>query len=435
MSTSKTMNEILADTKQFLSIKEASFGKQAKEEALDNPNSIPGSAHDKPVDDGASAPDKEVQQELPPNTANSNAGATEAEKLESGHATDATQAVQDVAKKPMVSSDSNAKEASAGVNAHAQDLIDLIGNFNSEKTAARSAVDVLTDEKCSKCDKEDCDCEKEDDSDDSKEASQEESKEATVGGEIELSRDVLAKIACTILSTEEGVNFTETILQKEAGAQAARDTMEFLNKQAEDSEKQAAYDAGQEHADQLINEAVKQAEDARFEQAYEAGRNDAIKLAQATSPDGSIDYKALGATVAAEAVKRAQAELMGMDPAAMDSGIGADEALAGMAGEGEEAGDDIAPEELEAALAMMVQSGELSEEEVAAIMSQIGASEGAEEAGEAVGAIEGAAPEGLGELEGLEGLEEAPAGMEVAASASVEKSFLNALATVRANSK
>jgi hypothetical protein len=424
MSTSKTMNEILADTKQFLSIKEASFGKQAKEEALDNPNSIPGSAHDKPVDDGASAPDKEVQQELPPNTANSNAGASEAEKLESGHATDATQSVQDVTNKPMISSDSNAKEASAGVNSHAKDLIDLIGNFNAEKVAARSAVDVLTDEKCSKCDKEDCDCEKEDKSDDYKE----ESKQAKVGGEIELSRDVLAKIACTILSTEEGVTFTEQILQKEAGAQAARDTMEFLQKQAEDSEKQAAYDAGQEHADQLINAAVKQAEDARFERAYEAGRSDALKLAAALQGAGSIDYKALGATVAAEAVKRAQAELMGMDPAAMDSGIGADEALAGMAGEGEEAGDDIAPEELEAALAMMVQSGELSEEEVAAIMSQIGASEGAEEAGEAVGAIEGAAPEGM---EGLGGLE----GMEVAASADVSKSFLSALATVRANSK
>jgi hypothetical protein len=54
-------------------------------------------------------------------------------------------------------------------------------------------------------------------------------------------------------------------------------------------------------------------------------------------------------------------------------------------------------------------------------MSQIGAAEGAEEAGEAVGAMEEAP------MEGMEG-------MEVAASADgYEKSFLNALATVRAN--
>jgi hypothetical protein len=412
MSTSKTMNDILAETKQFLSIKEASFGKEAKEEALDNPGSIPGSNHDKPVGEDAKQKHKEVEQELPPNTHNSNAGAEEAEKLESGHAMDATETVQDVTKKPMVSNDANAKEASAGVNKHAQDLLSLINQVKADSPQEKSAEDYKDKKaECEGCDNPECDCK-------DKEASTEESKEAAEGQEIELTQEVLAKIACTILSTEEGVDFTEQLLQKEAGAQVARDTMAFLEKQAEDVEKQAAYDQGAAHADTLINEAFKQAEEDREREVFNAGRDSVLKEAQAyANADGEIDYKALGASVAEQAVKRAQAEMMGIDPAAMDSGIGADEALAGMAGEG--ADDDIAPEELEQALALMVQSGELSPEEVEAIMSQIGAAEGAEEAGEAVGAME----------------EEAPVeGMEVAASADgYEKSFLNALATVRAN--
>jgi hypothetical protein len=338
---------------------------------------------------------------------------------------DATETVQDVTKKPMISNDSNAKEASAGVNKHAQDLMSLINQVKGDDSEEKSAEEYGEDKKaeCEGCDNPECDCkDKEAGSEEagSEEAPAEESKQAGEGQEIELTREVLAKIACTILSTEEGVEFTETLLQKEAGAQAARETMAFLEKQAEDVEKQAAYDEGAAHADALINEAVKQANEDRVMEIYNAGRDSVLKEAHVHANDnGEIDYKALGQSVAEEAVKRAQAEMMGMDPAAMDSGIGADEALAGMAGEG--ADDDIAPEELEQALALMVQSGELSPEEVEAIMSQIGAAEGAEEAGEAVGAMEEAP------MEGMEG-------MEVAASADgYEKSFLNALATVRAN--
>jgi hypothetical protein len=424
------MEEILADTKKFLSIKEASFGKAAKEEALDNPGSIPGSNHDKPVDEGAQSPDKEVQQELPPNSANDNSGAEEAEKLESGHAMDATETVQDVTKKPMISNDANAKEASAGVNKHAQDLMSLINGAKAEQEKAAEGYGDDDDKKaeCEGCDNPECSCKDKDKEAAAKEAAEagaeEANKQAGEGQQIDLTQEVLAKIACTILSTGEGVAFTESLLQKEAGAQAARDTMEFLNKQAEDAEKQAAYDQGAAHADELINQAIKQAEDARFDEVYQAGRQSVLKVAeaQAASNNGAVDYKALGAQVAQEAVKRAQAEMMGIDPAAMDSGIGADEALAGMAGEG--ADDEIAPEELEQALALMVQSGELSEEEVAAIMSQVGAAGGAEEAGEAVGA-----------MEDTEIPAEMPVeGMEVAASAAgPQKSFLNALATVRAN--
>jgi hypothetical protein len=110
--------------------------------------------------------------------------------------------------------------------------------------------------------------------------------------------------------------------------------------------------------------------------------------------------------------------MLGMDPAALaaeapagDELAGADAAMEGMAGGG--ADGDISEEELEQVLSMMVQSGELSEEELASILEQVGAAGGAEEAGEAMGAMEGG-------------------DMEVQASAAdVQQSFLNHLANVR----
>jgi len=421
MSESKTMQQVLDETRDFIVTKQASFGKKAKEEALDNPGAIPGSNHDKPIPEGSQTADAEVQQELPANSANNASGATEAEKLESGHATDALTPVQNVTEKAMVTDDAMVAEASSGASKHASDLVSLIGAFkekSTEKVAADSEVAV-----CEECKNAECTCDK-----------KEEKKEAAnPGNEIELTQEVLSKIACTILSTEEGCAFTEKLLQKEAGAQAAKDTMEFLQKQAADAEKQASYEQGLSDADNLIQNAVKQA-------AFEEGRQSVLQAS------AQPNYTALGAQVAQAAVKRAQAE-MGIDPAALAAEApmedpmaamgedpmaamggeevpGAEEALAGMTGDGEE-GADISPEELEQALAMMVESGELSEEDIAAILEQVGASEGAGEAGEALAMMGGG--------EEAPVAEEIPEEMEVAASASIEQSFLNSLAAVRAS--
>jgi len=435
----RTMEQVLAETRKFVNEKQASFGKRAKEEALDNPSAIPGSAHDKEVPAGAETADAEVQQGLPPGSANNNSGATEAEKLESGHATDALTAHPGVTKKPMVTADANAKEAS-GVKKHAQDLTSLINNYK-EKTAAPKAQQPVkkAEEMCEECGegKADCTCEKVEKGDD---------KAASQTSEIELTKEVLAKIACTILSTEEGMNFTEKLLQKEAGAKAARDTMAFLEKQAEEQLKVAAYHQGAADAESLIQAyahqaAVKKASDGKRANAYLQGQavaEQAIKQAYAKSTNSktvkkaanqpaSVDYQALGRHIAEASIKRAQAEMMGMDPAAMGGLEGEDAAMAGMTGGGAEG--DISPEELEQVLTMMVQSGELGQEELAAILEQVGAAEGAEGAGEAVGALEG----GAGEEAMEEGAAPEEEGMEVEAAArDIQNSFLNHLANLRA---
>lgn len=426
-----TMEQILAETRAFMNEKQASFGKRAKDEALDNPGSIPGSAHDKAVSADAGKADAEVQQGLPANSANNNAGATLAEKLEAGHTTDALTAHGGVTKKPMISADATAKEAS-GVKKHAQDLTSLINSYKEKSAAPTKPAVKKAEEMCEECGegKADCTCEKVEKGDD---------KAASQTSEIELTKEVLAKIACTILSTEEGMNFTEKLLQKEAGAKAARDTIAFLEKQAEEQLKVAAYQQGAADAEALIHNyaAVKQANAYHQGQAAAEGaikqamakHQAATKKAAAKKPAG-INYAALGRQIAEDSIKRAQAEMMGMDPAAMGGAIdpaalggleGEDEAMSGMTGGGEEGGD-ISPEELEQVLTMMVQSGELGEEELAAILEQIGAAEGAESAGETVGALE----EGAGE--------EAPEeDMEVQASAQdIQNSFLNHLARVRA---
>ena len=442
--SNSTMENVLKETQDFIMKKEASFGKAAKEEALDNPSAVPGSNHDKDVPDEFQKADPEVQQELPPGTANDASGATEAEKLESGHATDALQPHGNVTQKPMISNDANAKEAS-GVQKHATDLTNLINNYKAqqaEKAAGaeekkaedatapaeepekkaeeeppatgsdapaatepeKKAEEKAAEEKaaeCEKCGKADCGCDYS-------------SKKAAPADEIELTQEVLAKIACTVLSTEEGANFVEQVLQKEAGAQAARDTMEFLHKQAEEAEKSAAYTAGQDDADFLIQEHIKLAAEDREKAAYEAGRQSVLQ-------NQPVDYTTLGQQVATDAVKRAQAEAMGMDPAALAAEApaegdlaGADVAMEGMAGGGSE---EPSEDEIMQALEMLVASGQLSEEDLAMIMEQIGATGGAEDAG-----VEAAA------------LEAAPAeeGMEIAASASLADNFNAALTKVRA---
>ena len=88
---------------------------------------------------------------------------------------------------------------------------------------------------------------------------------------MELTTDVMAKIAAIVLSTEEGAALTEAILTKQAGATMANETLDFLAEQSELAEQHAAYEAG-----------VKDAEAAYIADIYnrgvEDGRNNAVSM-------------------------------------------------------------------------------------------------------------------------------------------------------------
>lgn len=188
---------------------------------------------------------------------------------------------------------------------------------------------------------------------------------------IEFSQETLAKIASTILSTDEGIQFTHDLLEKDAGEQAAgAQIMQALE--------------ASETVDQV--EQVKQAAFQGFDQnAQEIYQN--LAEAQITEEDADSILKQAAAHQVRIAsyehplLKRAYAQ--GMDDAALLAA--ADEAAAEEEIEGIEGappgvdeampmgGEELGEEEIVALLQEMIANGEITEED---IMAAISATEG-----------------------------------------------------------
>ena len=423
-----TMKDIVEDARTFVQQKQASFKEGM---AGDAPSSYPGAEHDKKVDESAKAPHPEVKQDLPPGGTTA-AGAEKAEKVEAGHSKDSTQpANASVTKEPAVTDDAMC-EPKTGSAKLANDLLSSVRALQDTMQPKQAGEETANTDGSEEEKSEDTS----EETTDSKEASApapeaapaaDDDKQAQADNPLELTQDVLAKIASVILSNEEGWNFVEQSLTKEAGAEAARETITTLQKQAEEIEKQAAYGQGQEDAEMLIQQMVqvKQAEDAQA--IYEAGAADA---AQALGV-GQQDLQKLGQMMADESL------------AGLAGGEGA-EGLEGLEGMPEEGGEevvddmggmpedeDISEEELMQALQELAAEGQIDEEDIAAIMEYITQAESATGAEEAP-------------MEGEEGLppempeaQEAPEeGLEVAAAANtLQQNILGAIGRVKAAKK
>jgi hypothetical protein len=275
------------------------------------------------------------------------------------------------------------------------------------------------------------------------------------GLNLELTTDVLAKIAAHILSTTEGAEYVEGVLAKEAGATECREILSFLADQSEIAEKQAAFDAGSADAEALHEQAIYQqgvtdgTQSGEKQAAFDAGAadaealheqsqqpaNDAAKQAEAET----AFYAKLGQSVADASI----AGLMGGAPGAdMGGEAVSPEMLAAEGGEevppemladeggdvGAEEGGDVSPEELMAALETLVAEGTISEEEAMQVLEYIsgGAEEGAVEEGalpEAPPAEEAAPPASGGE---------ADEGMAVEASADLNSKATDLLNAIKA---
>ena len=212
-------------------------------------------------------------------------------------------------------------------------------------------------------------------------------KKASEGPMLELTTEVLAKIASMVLSTDEGAEFVEGFMAKQAGAEAATETLNFLAKQAELAEKQAAYEQGQADAEALINQAI-----------YQAGMN-ATKSAAVQTP-----FAKLGQAVADSSMSDLMGQMGGAGAGAGApgaEGAGAppmDPAAMGGAPEAGGAEGEISPEELQSALEQLAQEGTITPEEAQQVMqyiSQGGDAGGAEAGAEGAGAppMAGGAPE------------------------------------------
>ena len=187
---------------------------------------------------------------------------------------------------------------------------------------------------------------------------------------IDLSQDTLAKIASAILATEDGINFTHSLFEKQAGEAAARQQIQeaIMAAQSYDDSKQiksAAFDdvfskAAQVYADlqtiitedeadeilkiaHIHQEALLELNHPLLKQAYAAGMDDAALMEAADEAGGEE-----GAPPVDEALP------MG--------------------------GEDLSEEEILALLEEMIASGEISEEDVmAALQATEGGGEGAPE--------------------------------------------------------
>lgn len=204
---------------------------------------------------------------------------------------------------------------------------------------------------------------------------EEAAKQAAGESAIELSSDLLAKIASQILSTEEGINFVYSMQEKSAGAQAARQELETALQAAE------YFDQVEHVKSAALNDVFSKAA---------AIHDELSQLITEEEADEILKTAALhqAAILGFEDEILKSAYVAGMDDAALMEAAG--EAKAAEGGEEDEAGElpmsgeeGLDEEEVLQILAELIESGELTEEEV---MQAIAGAEG-EDAAAADGAV------------------------------------------------
>jgi len=187
---------------------------------------------------------------------------------------------------------------------------------------------------------------------------------------MELTTEVLAKIAAIVCSTEDGAAFVQAKLDAAMGAEKTAMINGYMDNQAvayneKMAQAQAEYDAGVKYAEALIN-------DPMFKLGQQMGMESLGMSPEGMPPAGPEGMPPAGPE--------------GMPP---EGGL-PPEAIAepGMPGEGG-AGEDITPEDIIAALQEMVSSGEIDEQTATQLVGEIMGG------GEAGGApVDGGAPEG-----------------------------------------
>lgn len=300
-----------------------------------DPGSMPGSENDKKVPEEMKTPDPEVKDETVGGAENySSEGASPGSdnpKLEP-QLLEADEPVLTPEKKPLDSTDVDAKTAAAGNN-----LVDFILKAQERELAAKkaesskqTAPDKATPEKQAAPAK------------DTKAAPE---KQAAPTDDIVLTNSVMAKIAAVVLSRQEGRELVQRFLAEAAGedfAKQAMDTMGLVGRQANEL---SEFEKGAQDAEAMLGDM----EEAQGAQDAEQAIADAGAAEQAAGDAG----------------------------AEMDAGA----ALEGAGEEGAEGGDEgFTDEEVLEAIQEMVENGEITEDQAAQLLEGAGVSE--DEAGD-----------------------------------------------------
>jgi hypothetical protein len=206
------------------------------------------------------------------------------------------------------------------------------------------------------------------------------------GLNMELTTDVLAKIAACILSTKEGEEYTEAVLNKAAGAEAAQEMFDFLRQQSglADKQAEAAYSQGSADAEALVKQA----------QAAMAGAPAAMPVDPAAMPVDPAAGAPQGEATEEDIVAALQ-ELVASGQMDEQTAAQIMEQLAG----GQQVQQPVDPgvAKVASVCAALVKAGQISEEEAMAVMSGEGQEPEALEGVEADG--EGVEADGEGDID------------------------------------
>lgn len=192
------------------------------------------------------------------------------------------------------------------------------------------------------------------------------------GSSLQFSQETLAKIASTILSTEEGAQFAHDLIEKSAGEQAAREQIEVAIQAANTFDegqqiKQAAFDDVQEKAASIqaglvdlgvteedANAILKQAslhqekmasyEDPLLKAAYAQGMDDSALLAAADDAAGEEGVPPVEEAMPMGGEELGEEEIMALLEEMLASGEITEEDIAAAVAATEGGGEELAPE-------------------------------------------------------------------------------------------
>lgn len=281
----------------------------------EDPDNMPGAENDKDVT--LPKEDPEVNDgSMGPESTRSTEGKGDDRPITAGDLFESDESIVNPEEKPLETADANAKEASAKKNL-ANDILSLI-HGEQTKPAEKKAEEKKPAAKPAK-------------------QTEQKKEAATPELNLELTTDVLAKLACAMLAEKEGAEIAEKVMAKQAGADKAREIMDFVAGQEKAAEE---YAAGQRAAVQYV---IKKAQD--------LGAADA---------DAAID---------AMAAESPEAAAEGEVPAEEAAGETAEP-------EADAEGEDMLPEDAVAEVLMsQLQSGNLTEDDLAEIVEELAAEE------------------------------------------------------------
>ena len=209
-----TLSQILEETRRMVATKQAEISGTP-------PSSLPGAEHDSPVPASAKQPDSETRDgTMVPVSGLSASGAGDDSPITRGHALESDEAALAPDKKPAITEDANAKTAADLAN----EILALVRSAQKQAAAPAEKKTVIENKSAPVAPVAPA----------PDTVAKQAAPEKTAGGlNMELTTDVMAKIAAIVLSTEEGAALTEAILTKQAGATMANETLDFLAEQSE----------------------------------------------------------------------------------------------------------------------------------------------------------------------------------------------------------